>query len=872
MVMGAGAAGLLATMCSAPGKGGLVLALSTDMQAPKDINVVSLYVDTDGVPKFDYLGRVLPDGSVSLPSTLALVEPDDPHAQVRIRVTAFVTQPDGSAKARVTRDVLTTVPHQRIGLLRIPLSFLDDGSAQGTIPPSLVPDRQRGIAEGPTSYSPTDPVPTDPGYLTTTCDFSQGQTSVAGSCASAQIDSSKTPDYADDLVYGADGSPGNVQCFPVDACLKAAGAPMTMQDVQMNPTDGSCSFPVPAGETGQNWNCALETTDMTGRCVGPNGAPPCLVPLESDPGEGFAFDMAQQRVVMVPGVCKRLAAGAKLWVDKQSCATKVEATPVCQAGMASAGDAGAIADATVGPDTGADASPEAMALHDGATDATLDAKGDAPADAAGDASFEAAVDASTGYVVYVDPTAGSDTNPGTAGQPLKTLGQAATLVNGPDGGAGATVNLAAGTYPSPGTLWATFNRPTFVVGAGSGSVVLSGANNGEEIYFLAGGGVSGVTFHNTGYSFRCDSGNFTVSDVVLDGVGYGPYLIGNTVATIDTMTIVNLPDAGGNDWACLRTANTASVTWHATGTTVTSGSVAHADCVLIDDTSQVAIDGLTMTNFVGTGAHVSSNGALLLASSTFTNVSAAVGVNAVQSQNCSGSIMIDAANGSVPGYSLTLSGSTITSSPGAAVCYLANNGTGAVSLDFANSHLDGNTYAGLWMWGIYTPIGPLQVTSSATTFSNNGIAGFTSYLPVSVSITGGALSGNGATAMDLASLGQAPGGLVLGTTLGANALTLRSATFASNTGNAISLGGSAGTTADLGTVSTPGGSTFSGIPMGSSAFNMTATSMVNAIGNTWMPAVQGADANGNYTAATTLMGPQTGQNVTIPSGASVVLE
>src|SRR5258708_10083298 len=98
--------------CSAPSKGALVLAISTDMQAPKDVNVVSVFITSSSVVKFDYLGRVLPDGTVALPATLAIVEPDDPTAELRIRVTAFQNQ-----TARVLRDVQTTVPHQRTALL-----------------------------------------------------------------------------------------------------------------------------------------------------------------------------------------------------------------------------------------------------------------------------------------------------------------------------------------------------------------------------------------------------------------------------------------------------------------------------------------------------------------------------------------------------------------------------------------------------------------------------------------------------------------------------------------------------------------------------------------------------------------------------------
>ncbi len=94
--------------CSAPSKGGLMLAISTDMQTPKDVNVVSVFISTNGTPKLDYLGRVLPDGTVALPATIAVVEPDSPNAEVRIRVIGFQEQ-----KARVLRDVLTTVPHEK---------------------------------------------------------------------------------------------------------------------------------------------------------------------------------------------------------------------------------------------------------------------------------------------------------------------------------------------------------------------------------------------------------------------------------------------------------------------------------------------------------------------------------------------------------------------------------------------------------------------------------------------------------------------------------------------------------------------------------------------------------------------------------------
>jgi hypothetical protein len=342
--------------CSAPAKGSLMLAITTDMRTPKDIDVVSVYVSTNGVPRFDYLGRVLPDGTVSLPSTLAIVEPDDPSAQVHIRVTAFQTQADGSARARVLRDVVTTVPHQRTSLLRLPLSFLDDGSARGTLPPRLVPDSARGVPEGDTAYDPTTPLPSDPGYLSTACDFTRQETSVAGTCRSASVDSNRLDPYSDGAVFGDGGTAASPSCFDVSGCL-AQAQPITSVDM------GTCSFPIAAGEDGKDWNCGLLTTDGTGTCAGNK----CFVPLDSDPVTGFTVQPGV-RVTMTPGVCKKLAAGVTLYVDRSSCATKVAASPVCE----SPGTAVPTSDA--GTDAPAPAA-DATTTEGGAFDATLGGEG-----------------------------------------------------------------------------------------------------------------------------------------------------------------------------------------------------------------------------------------------------------------------------------------------------------------------------------------------------------------------------------------------------------------------------------------------------------------------------------------------------------------
>ena len=361
-LLGLAAASLVAAAsCSSTSKGSLVLAISTDMQTPKDIDVVSVFISTNSVPKLDFLGRVAPDGSVTMPSTLAILEPDDPNAQVRIRVTAFLQQ-----KARVLRDVVTTVPHERTALLRVPLSFLDDGTASGTLPSQFVPGVPGGPKDGETQFDPTDPSMITLGPVG--CDFLSGETSVAGSCVKATVDSSKLVDYGTALVYGDGGSAEKPACFPVGSCY-SKGAPIDPTTI-VTAADGSCSFPLTPNESGDSWNCALATTDGTGQCA----AGKCFVPLESDPGEGFAIQPGKA-VVMVPGVCKKLKQGATLYVDRSSCATKVEAAPVCEPttdvasdggssdALAEASDAAAVDDATLSTD-GSTATPDATTSVD----------------------------------------------------------------------------------------------------------------------------------------------------------------------------------------------------------------------------------------------------------------------------------------------------------------------------------------------------------------------------------------------------------------------------------------------------------------------------------------------------------------------------
>jgi len=263
------AVGLAVAACSAPGKGALIMAISTDMQAPKDITTVSIFVSEGQVVKFDYVGVVTPLGTVTLPSTLALVEPEDPSTQIQIRVIGY----DDNQIAKVLRDIQTTVPHERTALLRVPLDFIDLGSVTKTTPPQMLPDMFYPLS---TTYSVAEGISTfDPDTIASFCDpmlmcktGGSCMTMVNGVCGSAVISSDQLPDYQDSLVFGSGGNANNQNCFDVQGCF-ASATPVT--GVTFSGMNAACTFPLPtlsggslvAGDAGAMSDGAVAENDAS---------------------------------------------------------------------------------------------------------------------------------------------------------------------------------------------------------------------------------------------------------------------------------------------------------------------------------------------------------------------------------------------------------------------------------------------------------------------------------------------------------------------------------------------------------------------------------------------------------------------------------
>jgi hypothetical protein len=277
-----------------------------------------------------------------------------------------------------------------------------------------------------------------------------------------------------------------------------------------------------------------------------------------------------------------------------------------------------------------------------------------------------------------------------------------------------------------------------------------------------------------------------------------------------------------------------------------------------------------MNAYSGYGAQLYDQAQLTLSNSTWTNVAPAGAVCGIQA--CA-SIWMGGSQTGVPTGTLNLSGVTITGSPSSAVAYTTAPNAGAVSLTFTSSHLDSNAYDGLWISGPSNAALSVKVTSTNTTFDSNGISGITAQPPVTMSLSGGSANGGGLGAA-VKTLSQTPGGVLLQSATGVNALTMRNMGFAGVAGNIVVVAGAAGTTVDLGTASSAGGNSFAGVPVGAgfAALSLQALVAAQGVGNTWIPLQQGADASGHYTTATTIAGPASGPNFSGPSGASVVMK
>ncbi len=366
---GAALAALLVSMAcgSTKPQGGLVIGLETDVAVPDNVDGIGISIGVNGQIKYSKLFALSPNLAlngkkvVKLPATMVIMEPtsDGPAPSVNIRAVAF-----HQGEARIVRDVISTVPHGRTALLRMPLAYLgyNDG-VKGTVPTGAFEDpKPKGIfAVIHTNDTSDAGLAAD--LITTIdsrCTALQHLTNVDGECVDATIDSSTLPDYEDAELFenGKDenGDSNPEPCFDVDVCF----APASSSHADLNRSNGECTVTLEGSEgSADNLNVAMTIQQSStagapkiGFCV-PEGSTRCMVPIDRDDVHGFRVDTARGVVILPKGVCDRpTVTGVEL---THSCASKPVVMPIDGAGancIPNASDAGI---AEGGTDGGTDA-------------------------------------------------------------------------------------------------------------------------------------------------------------------------------------------------------------------------------------------------------------------------------------------------------------------------------------------------------------------------------------------------------------------------------------------------------------------------------------------------------------------------------------
>src|SRR6187399_550531 len=153
----------------APPRGELMVSLVTDMSVPKDVTHIRVKVKRNDQVQHEQDFFVAPDGEFMLPGTIAVVEGSSPAPVVSVEVVGIRTPSSGKAEARTFSKVTTTIPRERIALLRVPVQWLCDGTA---------------VDDGADSYMSSCP-PID----------GEEAACVAGRCQPVEVDSSTLPTY-----------------------------------------------------------------------------------------------------------------------------------------------------------------------------------------------------------------------------------------------------------------------------------------------------------------------------------------------------------------------------------------------------------------------------------------------------------------------------------------------------------------------------------------------------------------------------------------------------------------------------------------------------------------------------------------------------
>jgi hypothetical protein len=470
------------------------------------------------------------------------------------------------------------------------------------------------------------------------------------------------------------------------------------------------------------------------------------------------------------------------------------------------------------------------------------------------ATVTVAVAAPSPQNVFVSPN-GNDTgnNCQIEGAPCKTIARAVSQV-----GSGGTVWLMDGAYTET-----CFACPDIVVPEG---LTIRAKNPGGALLGsklrMTGGRLAEIVIDRTiGFArVRLTEGTTTLQGIRWKGAFAGSALanVGLDISGDATATLV--PGAASNYAA-----------------ETTSENVAYIGLIAVRDTARLTVTGGVFDGpgvGFGSGAIVVTNSAVL----TLDQVTVRAANRAIVAFNNATVNLIGSTlaarlmtttgwgirvNNNAENAVITLTGSQINgfvaagSTTGAIAVATSGGNHSSASISLTNSTLSDNSL------GVYVDgFSSASIQGSGLFIDHNELGGIRAVGNFTIDMQGGSISRNG-----FATTGTLFGGMTLGS--GANHVKLRDVDVVDNkspvvgaatAGNSgLTLAGNASSTFDLGTAADPGGNTITGNTTSAATtgidVKVEASVTVTAVGNTFAPNVQGANASGHYVIGISPCGP-----------------
>jgi hypothetical protein len=437
---------------------------------------------------------------------------------------------------------------------------------------------------------------------------------------------------------------------------------------------------------------------------------------------------------------------------------------------------------------------------------------------------------------YLDVVNGVDTNACTQAAPCKTLAHG--IIGAP---AGSTFLLADGMYSALTEGVGGFNVPD---GATLQAIHPGAATLATlAITFVGSGTLNGVVIGRQGPAFNCGgidaagttgTPTLTITGVFSNCVNWLK-VRGNVKATMTPGAlaggIYTTGLANATQWALVNSSGTSAAELLILGGVLDGNDLGNASpaagLLTSIGTAKLTLDGVTVRNWPQ-AAIAAAGGAVVLRNGTVLD---RIG-NAGAACDTGSAVFVGNSSGQ-----LTMDHSTLSNARAAGICVLDNFSTTATnSIVLTQSTITGSVGAAVQSQS--TQGVGATITTDGASLTNNGWGIFWT--------RGGTIDLRNSTISDSTSLNFGAG---LYLNMPSGAFKLRGSNVTGNVQYGVHVDGTqavGGLTVDLGTAADPGGNTFTGNGLAGLRSVAATGQFVDAVGNTWIPNQQGADANGRY--------------------------